>query len=136
MELSLLEFPKKLSQAYTQLCKPLCRELGLSQTALDILLFLANNPRYQTAGDIVEVRHIPASLVSVNVERLVQDGLLRREPVPGSVFAVRTRPSPSSCGGGRSRPGFSAPCGPTRPRSCGPPLNRPWTGWTAISTFC
>ena len=89
MELSLLEFPKKLAQAYTQLCRPLCRELGLSQTALDILLFLANNPRYQTAGDIVEVRHIPASLVSVNVERLVQDGLLRREPVPGDRRRIR-----------------------------------------------
>ena len=52
-----IEFSIKTAQAYNAVCKPLCQELGLSQTALDILLFLANNPDYKTARDIVEVRH-------------------------------------------------------------------------------
>ena len=39
-----IEFSIKTAQAYNAVCKPLCQELGLSQTALDILLFLANNP--------------------------------------------------------------------------------------------
>lgn len=78
-----MEFSRKLAQAYTAVCKPLCQTLKLPQTAFDILLFLANNPAYQTAADIVEVRKIKANLVSVNVDKLVRDGYLTREPMPG-----------------------------------------------------
>ena len=78
-----IDFPKKLTAAYNAVCKPLCRELNIPQTAFDILLFLANNPSYRTARDIVEVRHIKANLVSVNVDRLVQEGYLTRQPVAG-----------------------------------------------------
>ncbi len=74
-----VEFAAKLAQAYGAACKPLCRELKLPQTAFDILMFLANNPACETAGDIVEVRGTKANLVSVNVDRLVRDGYLRRE---------------------------------------------------------
>lgn len=78
-----IDFAQKLSLAYSKKCKPLCQELGLPQTAFDILMFLANNPMYKTASDIVEVRKIKANLVSVNVEKLVQEGYLRRETVKG-----------------------------------------------------
>ena len=47
------------------------------------MLFFANNPRYKTARDVVEVRHIKANLVSVNVNRLVDEGYLVRLPVQG-----------------------------------------------------
>lgn len=72
-----------LLQAYSAKCKPLCREIGISQTAFDILMFLANNPEYNTARDIVEIRNIKANLVSVNVERLVREGYLKRKGSPG-----------------------------------------------------
>ena len=78
-----LEFSHKLVMAYATMCKPLCRELRLPQTAFDILMFLANNPEYRTAGEIVEYRKIKANLVSVNVDKLVKDGYLRREAVEG-----------------------------------------------------
>lgn len=78
-----LDFAQKLSQVYSSACKPLCVSLGLPQTAFDILLFLANNPRYTTARDITEVRKIKANLVSVNVSRLVADGYLTRNAVTG-----------------------------------------------------
>lgn len=78
-----LEFAQKMSLAYSKQCKPLCQELGLPQTAFDILMFLANNPAYKTASDIVEVRKIKANLVSVNVEKLVREGYLKRETVKG-----------------------------------------------------
>ena len=78
-----IDFAQKLSLAYGAVCRPLCRELGLPQTAFDILLFLGNNPDYRTARDIVEIRHIKANLVSVNVERLVREGYLARQPVAG-----------------------------------------------------
>lgn len=72
---------KKFLQAYTTMCKPLCKELGLSQSAFDILMFLGNNPAYKTASEIVEIRHIKANLVSLNVERLVREGYLKRQPI-------------------------------------------------------
>ena len=78
-----MEFSRKLALAYTAVCKPLCQTLKLPQTAFDILLFLANNPAYQTAADIVEVRKIKANLVSVTVDKLVRDSYLTREPMPG-----------------------------------------------------
>ena len=80
---SRLETVKKFSLAYRKMCKPLCKELELPQTALDILLFLGNNPVYRTARDIVEIRRIKANLVSVHVDRLVREGYLERQQVPG-----------------------------------------------------
>ena len=59
-----IEFAEKLSKAYSETCKPLCHELNIPQTAFDILLFLANNPEYKTARDIVEIRKIKANLYS------------------------------------------------------------------------
>ena len=78
-----VEFANKTGLAYSAVCKPLCQKLHLPQTAFDILMFLANNPNYTTARDIVEVRHIKANLVSVNVDKLVQEGFLERRPVLG-----------------------------------------------------
>lgn len=76
-----IEFANKTGVAYSVICKPLCQKLHLPQTAFDILMFLANNPDYKSARDIVEVRHIKANLVSVNVDKLVQEGYLERRPV-------------------------------------------------------
>ena len=74
-----IAFARKMSAAYTAVCKPLCQSLHLPQTAFDILMFLGNS----TARDIVEVRQIKANLVSVNVDRLVKDGYLSRKEVAG-----------------------------------------------------
>ena len=78
-----IEFPRKLSLAYESMCKPLCHELKLPQTAFDILMFLANNPEFKTARDIVEVRKLKANLVSVNIDKLVNEGYLIRKNVEG-----------------------------------------------------
>ena len=78
-----MEFARKTDLVYSALCKPLCQELKIPQTAFDILMFLANNPECSTARDIVEIRHIKANLVSVNVDRLVQEGYLERRTVAG-----------------------------------------------------
>ena len=78
-----MEFAIKTAQAYNAVCKPLCQELKLPQTAFDILMFLGNNPDYKTASEIVEIRHIKANLVSVNVDRLVREGYLTRRGVEG-----------------------------------------------------
>ena len=82
---------------YAALCKPLCQKLHLPQTAFDILMFLANNPGYQTASDVVEVRKLKANLVSVNVDRLVQEGYLVREADPGDRRRTLLRCTEEAC---------------------------------------
>ena len=111
-----MEFAHKTDLAYSALCHSLCRELNLPQTAFDILLFLANNPECDTASDIVELRKIKANLVSVNVNRLVEEGYLHREPVPGD----RRRPvccAPSRRSRSSTR---DARCRHSLPRGCSP----------------
>lgn len=78
-----IEIARTISLAYNVVCKPICKELDLPQTAFDILMFLGNNPKYKTAGEVVEIRHIKANLVSVNVDKLVREGYLERQTVEG-----------------------------------------------------
>lgn len=78
-----LDKSRKGLLAYKKCCKPLCKKMKMPQTAFDILMFLANNPQYTTARDIVEIRGIKANLVSVNVEKLVREGYLERQSVEG-----------------------------------------------------
>ena len=54
------------------------REFGLTRVELDILLFLANNPQFDTATDIVERRCISKAHVSQSVKSLEQRGYLER----------------------------------------------------------
>ena len=78
-----VKIARNIFQLYSERCKPLCREIGMPQTAFDILMFFANNPEYDTARDIVKTRYIKANLVSVNVDSLVREGYLKREKSPG-----------------------------------------------------
>lgn len=65
-------------EAYAVVLRPLCAELSLPQNALDILLFLANNPGYDTARDICLYRHMKPGIVSFHIDRLVGEGYLVR----------------------------------------------------------
>lgn len=73
-----IEFVQKFNLAYNAMCKPLCQQLKLPQTAFDILMFFGNNPEYRTASDVVEIRRSRQNLVSVNVDKLVREGYLER----------------------------------------------------------
>ena len=48
---------RRLEDAYAAQMRSLCKETGVAQTAMDILLFLHNNPGYDTARDICTYRH-------------------------------------------------------------------------------
>lgn len=74
---------KSLSEAYAAVMAPLARETGLAGTAVDILLFLANNPGKDTAKDICTMRGLKPGIVSFHVENLAREGYLARRAVPG-----------------------------------------------------
>ena len=73
----------RFSDAYHAALSPLCAETGLPPAAADILLFLANNPGCETAGEICRMRGMKPALVSFHIDRLVGEGYLLRQPVPG-----------------------------------------------------
>ena len=81
--ITIFSHANKMTQAYHVMLAPLCREAGMPPLAMDILLFLANNPEHNTAKDICHLRGHKSGIISVHVERLVNDGLLERREMPG-----------------------------------------------------
>jgi len=76
----ILQFYQHFGKFYTQQFSHLTEESGLSVRELHVLLFLANNPGYDTARDITSVRGISKSQVSQAVDLLWAEGLLERTP--------------------------------------------------------
>ncbi len=72
------ENASKLIESYHFLLQPICRNYDLPPLAVDILLFIANNPVNATAKDICKFRGLKAGIVSVHIDRLVKDGYLKR----------------------------------------------------------
>ena len=70
-------------EAYHAVLQPICKETGLPPMAVNILMFIANNPESNTAGDICRCRGLKTGIVSVYVDRLVNEGLLLRQAVQG-----------------------------------------------------
>ena len=68
--------------AYTKICRPVCQQYDISQTSLDILVFLADHNELNTAKDICMNTGIKKNLVSMNVEKLVAGDFIRRESDP------------------------------------------------------
>lgn len=80
-----------IRKLYGSLFTPLLERRGLNQLEMDILLFLANNPAYDTARDIVEKRHLAKSHVSVGVDSLVERGFLERQLREGNRKTIHLR---------------------------------------------
>ena len=74
---------RQLLEGYAAAMQPLCRREGLAPNGVDILLFLANNPGLDTARDICTYRGLKPGIVSFHVDRLVTEGYLLRQGVPG-----------------------------------------------------
>lgn len=64
---------------YSKCMEPICEQYQLTRTELDILLFLANNPKYDTAAAIVEVRYLVKSQVSTSIKHLEEKGFLTKQ---------------------------------------------------------
>ena len=75
-QMDALSLGKKKYDLYLE---PVCRQYALTRNELDVLLCLANNPDFDRAADIVHIRKIAKSHVSLSVTNLEQRGLLTRE---------------------------------------------------------
>ena len=64
---------------YTAAVSPVCEKYGLTYMEFTVLMFLANNPQFDTASDIVRYRHLTKSHVSMSVRSLQDKGLLKGE---------------------------------------------------------
>lgn len=76
MNTTFLTMSRYSRKVYEQLESAACSDYGLTLVEMDILLFLANNPEYVTAQDIVEYRMLAKSHVSISVDRLLKRGFL------------------------------------------------------------
>ena len=72
----------KSQKGYSKILDPVCKKWDLTRNELDVMLFLANNPDFDRAVDIVNNRGLAKSHVSMSVSSLEERGLLERIPDP------------------------------------------------------
>ena len=73
------EHQNAIKALYSKCVERVCVKHSITRMELDILLFLANNPCFDTATDIIEVRYLSKSQVSSSIKLLEQRGYLRKE---------------------------------------------------------
>ena len=76
---------------YERMVMPICREFGLTYMEFIVLMFLHNNPQYDTAAQIVKIRQLTKSHVSVSLKRLQIMGLVTGEYFPGNQKTLHLR---------------------------------------------
>ena len=81
----------KARNIYDRSCRSLCKQYGINQTGLDVIMFLACNPEKNTARDICNHRGLKSGLTSVVLEQLLEKSYLERteDPWDGRVKRLR-----------------------------------------------
>ena len=69
---------------YERTVMPVCRQFGLTYMEFTVLMFLHNNPQYDTAAQIVKIRRLTKSHVSISLKGLQERGLVKGEYFPGN----------------------------------------------------
>ena len=85
------EHQNAFKMLYSKFVSAICQRHGMTRAELDILLFLANNPCYDTAAEIVEIRYLAKTQVSASVKALEQRGMLFREYAHGNRKTVHLK---------------------------------------------
>ncbi|MDY3251142.1 MAG: MarR family transcriptional regulator [Candidatus Choladocola sp.] len=75
---NLWENQTAIKTLYAKCVEPVCEMYGITRMELDILLFLANNPQFDTAADIVEHKYLTKSHVSTSLKSLEQRGFISK----------------------------------------------------------
>ena len=71
-----------IRRLYDKEMQPVCEHYQITRIELDILLFLANNPSFDTARDIIERKKLTKSHVSASVKKMTERGLLEQSYHP------------------------------------------------------
>jgi len=90
-ELNYFDTMARAQKGYGRLMEPICKKWNLTRNELDVLLFLANNPEYDRAVDIVNNRGLSKSHVSLSITNLEKRGLLTREEDPADRRTVHLK---------------------------------------------
>ena len=77
MIIDFLDTITTIKKLYTVSLEPVCKQYDLTRMELDILLFLANNPQYDSAKDIIERRKLTKSHVSTSIKSLTKNNYLK-----------------------------------------------------------
>ena len=77
MELS-AEQLSLIVNSYAMEKKTVMEKYSMTSIEVDVMLFLANNPQFDTAAEIVSIRKIAKSHVSLAVSRLTERGYLEK----------------------------------------------------------
>lgn len=91
LPLGFWEHQTAVKNVYARCVSEVCEHHGLTRVELDVLLFLANNPEHDTARDIVELRYLHKSQVSMALKNLEERGFLRGEYAAGNRKTVHLR---------------------------------------------
>lgn len=75
---------KVITYYYESLSKSICEKYNLTKMEYDILMFLYNNPQFNTAADIVKVRKSTKSHVSIALKDLEKKGMIERRQNPNN----------------------------------------------------
>lgn len=85
----ILSLMQRISKAYLSRCAGILEEFDLLLPSFHILMFLSNHPDSCTAKDISDLLNIKANVISVHVNRLVNEGYLTRETMSDDRRKVR-----------------------------------------------
>ena len=107
----LLQFYKQFGKCYARQFSDFAARTGLSMREIHVLLFLANNPGYDTARDISELRGLSKSQVSQAVELLAAEGFLLRTPDEADRRVVHLSITPAGLPLARECQTIQAACG-------------------------
>ena len=91
MEFNYFDIMARAQKGYARLLDPICKRYDLTRNELDVLLFLANNPQYDRAVDIVNNRGLSKSHVSLSISSLEEKGLLLRLNDPADKRTVHLK---------------------------------------------
>ena len=75
-----LQAMRRITKFHDECIQCICEEYQLTKMEATIITFLKNNPGFDTAADISELRALSKSHISQAVESLCQKGLLSRTP--------------------------------------------------------
>lgn len=82
-----------MRKQYARMLEQVSDPWGLTRAEMDVLMFLANNPTLDRAADIVELRGLTKSHVSIAVKALCERGLLETRQDENDRRVIHLKPT-------------------------------------------